>query len=181
MELNLNNTQPRAVVCHNLPSDMDRQPAEAFRNVEKLKEGNVYHMVRMDVYNWHTDVYLAEFPNLVFNSIFFCEEEDRKLVLILKHLKIVERESRCIFRTVSIREDINLCLIGRYSVKLPKELLLRKLSGDGDLLVFGRSKNCDFPILKNDPNISNVHFYVRKEGENFCIYDCSQFGTCILG
>lgn len=36
-----------------------------------LKVGQVYEVSHAHVGNWHTDVYLAGFPNVAFNSVHF--------------------------------------------------------------------------------------------------------------
>ena len=39
-----------------------------------LSIGNTYTVENIDVEDWHTDVYLQEFPGIAFNSIFFEDE-----------------------------------------------------------------------------------------------------------
>ena len=175
MELNINNTQPRIIVCHKNPADVDENPMGWFTHAKKLTKGKKYHMVRMDVHNWHTEVYLDEFPNIPFNSVLFCENENIKLIQILQDVK---QESRCIFHT-SLLKDLNLRLADKYSVKVTKGKL--KTMNDGDVLIFGRSPKCDICLLKHDEKISPVHFYIKKVGITYQVYDCSKLGTTILG
>jgi hypothetical protein len=43
-------------------------------NSELLIKGIKYLMVGMDILNWHTNIYLAEFPEKQFNSVNFDED-----------------------------------------------------------------------------------------------------------
>lgn len=38
-----------------------------------LKPGQSYTVLKTDIGNWHTDVYLKEFPSKAFNSVQFTE------------------------------------------------------------------------------------------------------------
>jgi hypothetical protein len=40
-----------------------------------LSIGNIYTIEETEVDNWHTDVYLKEFPGIAFNSVFFEDAE----------------------------------------------------------------------------------------------------------
>ncbi len=66
--LNICNSTPRIVVCAETKED-----SFYFPNGAKLEKGKKYNMVRMEVLAFHTHVYLAEFPNLPFNSVQFGE------------------------------------------------------------------------------------------------------------
>lgn len=46
--------------------DFDQEVARKY-----LVIGNIYTIEETDVDNWHTDVYLQEFPGIKFNSVFF--------------------------------------------------------------------------------------------------------------
>lgn len=70
-ELDIFNSTPRVVVC-----TQAKEEDYYFPNASKLKEGEKYHLSRLEVFSWHTDVYLKEFPGCRFNSVQFEEVED---------------------------------------------------------------------------------------------------------
>lgn len=37
----------------------------------RLKLNEIYTVERTEVYNWHTNVYIKEFPDMYFNSVMF--------------------------------------------------------------------------------------------------------------
>jgi hypothetical protein len=43
-------------------------------NSQLLEKGKKYLMVGMDILDWHTHVYLAEYPSKQFNSVNFDED-----------------------------------------------------------------------------------------------------------
>lgn len=61
------------VVCDTLNAgyEPDREIAKKY-----LEVGKVYTIEYTEVDDWHTDVYLKEFPNVGFNSAFFEDLEN---------------------------------------------------------------------------------------------------------
>lgn len=66
--LNIQNNSKREVICV-----QSKKADEWFPNADKVKQGKLYHLEHLEVHNWHTDVYLSEFPQLRFNSLQFEE------------------------------------------------------------------------------------------------------------
>ncbi len=62
--LDILNSTPRMVVCVQAEKD-----SFYFPNGSKLSVGERYNMVGVEISAFHTHVYLAEFPDLPFNSI----------------------------------------------------------------------------------------------------------------
>lgn len=56
------------VKCETLEAGYDHHKRVAEKH---LKVGNEYTVERTEVGGWHTDVYLQEFPDVAFNSVFF--------------------------------------------------------------------------------------------------------------
>jgi len=56
------------VICKNISRGYDLTDETANKY---LKIGSVYTVDYTDVHNWHTNVYLIEFPNVSFNSTDF--------------------------------------------------------------------------------------------------------------
>jgi hypothetical protein len=56
------------VICSTFDAgyDDDQEVARKY-----LVIGNIYTIEETDVDGWHTDVYLQEFPDIKFNSVFF--------------------------------------------------------------------------------------------------------------
>ena len=42
-------------------------------NACKLKIGEIYNVCKIEPHSWHTKIYLTEFPNIPFNSVWFSE------------------------------------------------------------------------------------------------------------
>ena len=61
--------------------DFDKAKANKY-----LYVGGEYTIEKTDVDNWHTDVYLEEFPNVKFNSVFFEDVVDQSEDLDKQHL-----------------------------------------------------------------------------------------------
>lgn len=47
-----------------------------------LKKGQIYTVLRTDIHNFHTDVYLQEVPDISFNSVHFDEVRDSNLLSV---------------------------------------------------------------------------------------------------
>ena len=75
--MNIWNHKPREVLC--IRNDKDGM-MHVCEHHHLLEIGKTYTVIHIEVYGWHTEVYLAEFPGKVFNSVMFEEidgsEED---------------------------------------------------------------------------------------------------------
>ncbi len=69
--MNINTTKGDRVRVDNLTSGY--LPDQKIAN-QYLKLGDVYTVEKTVVYEWHTDVFLQEFPGVAFNSCFFEDE-----------------------------------------------------------------------------------------------------------
>lgn len=61
--------------------DSDKEKANKYLNVSEE-----YTIEKTVVDNWHTDVYLEEFPNVKFNSVFFEDVTNQSEELDKQHL-----------------------------------------------------------------------------------------------
>ena len=77
MELDIFNSNPRQVVC---VSNVDNGWWSCSNNAHLLTVGQIYNLVDIDVHDWHSLVYLEEFPGVDFNSVLFEEVERIKHV-----------------------------------------------------------------------------------------------------
>lgn len=69
-EFNIFNSQKRKVKCYRNDED---GAIVASENHHLLEIGKEYTVYDVQVYSWHTLVYLEEFPNTPFNSVMFEE------------------------------------------------------------------------------------------------------------
>ena len=72
IEMNIFNNKPRKILC--IRNDKDGM-MKYCHNHHLLEIGKEYTFSEVIVYPWHTEVYLEEFPKLVFNSVMFKEIE----------------------------------------------------------------------------------------------------------
>lgn len=71
--MNIFDTTERSIICI---SNEDHGMCHVCKaNADKLVVGEIYTLDDLVVYDWHTDVYLKEFPGLKFNSVLFEEIE----------------------------------------------------------------------------------------------------------
>lgn len=71
--MNIRDGTERKIVC--VSNDPNR-PLTCGDNAYLLTPGELYTFVDCDIYEWHTMVYLREFPNIEFNSCLFEEVGD---------------------------------------------------------------------------------------------------------
>ena len=69
--MNIFDSSVREVVC---VSNKDNKFIGCDENSPLLEIGKIYTVADVDVYGWHTEVKLEEFPNIVFNSTCFEEK-----------------------------------------------------------------------------------------------------------
>lgn len=67
------NSQPREILC--IRNDKGGMIVSSTHN-DLLEVGKTYTLVDIEIHNWFTIVWLAEFPGIEFNSVMF-EEIDR--------------------------------------------------------------------------------------------------------
>jgi hypothetical protein len=70
MSLDIYNSTSRPVIC---VSNNDQGWWSCKDNAPMLTVGETYTLVDIDVYDWHSRVFLKEFPGHEFNSILFNE------------------------------------------------------------------------------------------------------------
>ncbi len=175
--LDINNQTPRTIVCNNIPST--NIIMGYFTNKEKLTPGKEYHMTKMVVGNWKTEVYLAEFPGIAFNSTMFAENENNRFTALRETITANGRSIKCI--AVMSGRSLPRLKMSNYSVDLFQ--LQERISqmNEGDCIVFGRSKeDCDIIVSEADRTVSRIHCMLRKEGKELRLYDCSLNGTSIV-
>ena len=77
MELDIHNDWTRPVICvsnEDLGWNTDREKAKL------LTVGKIYTLRGIEVHDWHTIVWLKEFPHCQFNSVLFEEVDDEILL-----------------------------------------------------------------------------------------------------
>lgn len=72
MGFDIFNSEERKVVC---VSNKDHNFFSSDDNAPLLTIGEQYTVSEVEIYSWHTDVYLKEFPGVHFNSVCFEEIE----------------------------------------------------------------------------------------------------------
>lgn len=70
MGLNIFDNTPREIMC--IRNDEDGMIVGS-SNHHLLEIGEIYHVNNIEVYSWHTLIYLDEFPGKEFNSVAFNE------------------------------------------------------------------------------------------------------------
>ena len=70
MRVDIYNNRPRVIKCIRNDSNCFGGGGE---NHHLLEVGKEYYMERLEVHSWHTIVYIAEFPDIEFNSVVFEE------------------------------------------------------------------------------------------------------------
>ena len=71
-EFNIRDCSKREVVC---VSNKDNDFFACDSNSPLLEVGKNYTVVNVIVHGWHTEIVIKEFPNILFNSVCFCEKE----------------------------------------------------------------------------------------------------------
>ncbi len=171
MKLNIQNLLPRVIMCKEV------QTGDCFPNGELLKCKKKYHLSRIKVCPWHTEVYLKEFPGKVFNSVQFAECFKLE-VEIKKLLQAKKREGR-IIATFS-KENMPQIILSNTGIldlsSYKEDIALLEL---GEVFTIGRNVDCDIKI-KNDTIYSPLHCYISKTTiGKYALYDCSLNGTFV--
>lgn len=68
--MDIHNNKKRPIKC--IRNDEDGMMIGS-ENHHLLEIGKIYHVVDVDVHDWHTLIYLEEFPGVEFNSVVFEE------------------------------------------------------------------------------------------------------------
>ena len=71
--MDINNTQIGEKVIFSFPNNGYKSHQEQAQKY--LVEGREYTINHIDIDNWHTDVFLKEFPRIPFNSVMFSNVE----------------------------------------------------------------------------------------------------------
>lgn len=182
MELNLTNTAAREIFCNRVETDQKNFP-----NCNLLRYGKTYHLTALKVYNWHSVVYLKEFPGKEFNSVQFAEFNPiifGKLKINSGKLKKLETEIKAnghSSKTIAILGNHlpDLLLSGEYAVSLSKFKKPLELMNIGDVFTIGRNAESDI-VLPNNNIFSRIHCYLVREANNrWVLKDASLNGTAV--
>ncbi len=175
MGLNINNHNPREIVCNREEKDNNLYP-----NCHLLKKDKTYHLSAFKVYGWHTEVFLAEFPDKIFNSVQFDEVKTNfpsKLQIVEKSIKGNGRSSKTI--AVMGNRFPDLFLSGEYPISLSAVKNKLEQMKIGDVFTIGRNADCDI-ILPHLTVFSRIHCYiVREEKSKWVLKDASLNGTVV--
>lgn len=175
MGLNINNNSPREIICNREEKDNNLYP-----NCHLLKKDKTYHLLAFKVYGWHTEVFLAEFPGKIFNSVQFDEVKANlpsKLQTIEKAIKGNGRNSKTI--AVLANRFPELLLSGEYRISLTAVQSKLEQMKIGDVFTIGRNADSDITLPKNSV-FSRIHCYiVREEKSKWVLKDASLNGTVV--
>lgn len=69
-KININDYSQRKVIC---VGNGNNNFFSCDRNSPLLDIGKIYNVVSINVYSWHTEIRLKEFPDIPFNSVCFNE------------------------------------------------------------------------------------------------------------
>ena len=171
MELNIQNGSAREVVCVRVEN------GNYFPNGDLVQKGKKYHLVKMEVHPWYTDVYLKEFPGKVFNSVQFaeCFKQEADVRSLVKS-NGRERRAIAVFSENNIPQIV---LSKTQTIDLASYKKEIKLLEIGEAFTIGRNANCEV-VLKDDTVFSRLHCYIGKTlTGKYALYDCSLNGTFV--
>lgn len=72
-EIDIRDGSRRQVVC---VSNKNNDFFACDDNSHLLEVGKTYTVVDVIIHSWHTEIETKEFPNILFNSVCFCEKEN---------------------------------------------------------------------------------------------------------
>ena len=171
MELKINNGTARKVICKRVEN------GNYFPNGDLVQKGKKYHLVKMEVHPWYTDVYLKEFPEKVFNSVQFAE--CFKTEAEVKELVKANGRERRIIATFSEKNIPQILLSKNMTVDLASYKDEIKLLEMGEAFTIGRNADCDVTLV-NDTIYSRIHCYICKTvSGKYALVDCSLGGTIV--
>ena len=171
MKLNIENGAAREVICKRVEN------GNYFPNGNLVQKGKKYHLTKMEVHPWYTNVYLKEFPDKVFNSVQFAEVFPKETD-VLKLVKANERKGKLIATFTG--NNLPKIVLSKTMVldlsTYKKEIMLLNV---GDAFTIGRNTECEV-ILKDDSNFSRIHCYIGKTNSGkYGLVDCSLNGTYV--
>lgn len=171
MELNIFNKNPRVIICKRVEN------GDYFPNGNLVQAGKKYHLENMKVYSWHTEVWLKEFPEKVFNSVQFAE--CFKTEAEVKELVKTNGRERKIVATFSENTIPQIVLSKNISTDLSLYKEEIKLLDYGEAFTIGRNADCNI-LLPNNGIYSRLHCYICKTTTGkYGLVDCSLNGTFI--
>lgn len=175
MGLNINNHIPREIICNREEKDINQYP-----NCRLLKKDKTYHLAAFKVYGWHTEVFLAEFPGKIFNSVQFDEVKTNLPSKLQAIEKAIKGNGRC-SKTIAVMGNRfpDLFLSGEYPISLSAVKNKLEQMKIGDVFTIGRYTDCDI-ALPNNIIYSRIHCYiVREEKSKWVLKDASLNGTMV--
>ena len=168
--LNINNQMPREVICKRVEN------GNYFPNGNLLQIGKKYHLVKMDVYSWHTEVWLKEFPGKIFNSVQFAEIFPQEANV--RKLVQANRRERKLIATFSESSVPQIVLSKTMLLDLSPYKDEIKLMKPGEAFTIGR-ENCTV-LLPQENIYSRLHCYICKTSTGkYGLVDCSLNGTLV--
>ncbi len=171
MELNIENGTAREVICKRVEN------GNYFPNGNLVQKGKKYHLVKMEVHPWYTNVYLKEFPDKVFNSVQFaeCFKTEAEVKGLIKN----NGRERKIVATFSENNIPQIVISESTIIDLSRHKEEIKLLEIGDAFTVGRNTDSNV-ILVNDTIYSRIHCYIGKTTTGkYVLYDCSLNGTYV--
>lgn len=171
MELNINNGTAREVVCKRV------ETGNYFPNGNLVQKGKKYHLVKMEVHPWYTNVYLKEFPGKVFNSVQFaeCFKTEAEVKELVKNNGRERKE----IATFSEKNLPQIVVSESTTIDLSRHKDEITLLSLGDAFTIGRNPDCDI-ILSNNGIYSRLHCYISKtQTGKYALIDCSLNGTIV--
>lgn len=170
-ELNIHDGTPRVVICKKVKT------GNYFPNGEILQYKRRYHISKVEVHSWYTDVYLKEFPDKNFNSVQFAE--CFKPEVEVKELVKANGRERKLIAIFPENNLPNIMLSKNITIDLSlykEEIQLLEM---GDAFTIGRNADCDVTLV-NDAIYSRIHCYISKTiTGKYALVDCSLGGTIV--
>lgn len=169
--LQTKNGSAREVICTRVEN------GNYFPNSNLVQKGKKYHLTKMEVHPWYTNVYLKEFPDKVFNSVQFAE--CFKTEAEVKELVKNNGRERKIVATFSENNIPNIVLSQKLTIDLSRYKEEITSLALGDAFTIGRNVDCDI-LLPNNGIYSRLHCYICKTTTGkYALVDCSLNGTYV--
>ena len=170
MKLDIHNGTQRVVICKNV------RTGNYFPNGELLKQKQRYHISKIEVHSWYTDVYLKEFPEKNFNSVQFAEIFPQEIDI--KNLVEANSYERKAIATFSENTIPSIILNNTTTIDLSlykEEMMLLEV---GEAFTIGKTADCEIQL--QDESIYSLHCYISKTiTGKYVLYDCSLNGTMV--
>lgn len=162
MELDIRNDWVRPVICvsnEDLGWNTDREKAKL------LSVGKIYTLQGIEVHDWHTVVWLKEFPHCRFNSVLFEEVDDEILLTAPKGKAPPDRDNLLV--TAGVRAA---CMDSKGAIDIPsglegEEQLAKFIAGTVDAYLKLDDVNFDMYIedaLSKEYGVKDKSDYIER-------------------